>query len=112
MKAEWLARLRSPTMVSLGLGILACLLVVGLRSAGYLQFFELASYDAYLRVRERHTVPEPRLVLVQIMEEDIQRIQQWPPSDDRLADLLEAILSYHPRVIGLDLIPGFRRAAR
>jgi len=107
MKPEWLARLSSPTMVSLGLGILACLVVVGLRSAGYLQFVELASYDAFLRVKERHTVPEPRLVLVQIMEEDIQRIQQWPPSDDRLADLLEAILSYHPRVIGLDLYRDF-----
>jgi adenylate cyclase len=107
MKAEWLAKLRSPTLVSLGLGILACLLVVGLRSAGYLQFLELAAYDGYLRVRERHTVPEPRLVLVQIVEKDIQRIKQWPPSDDRLADLLEAILRYHPRVIGLDLYRDF-----
>jgi adenylate cyclase len=107
MKTDWLARLRSPTMVSLGLGILACLLVVGLRSAGFLQFLELASYDVFLRVKERHTVPEPRLVLVQIMEEDIQRIKQWPPSDDRLADLLAAILSYHPRVIGLDLYRDF-----
>jgi adenylate cyclase len=107
MKSEWLSRLRSPTLVSLGLGILACLLVVGLRSAGYLQFLELASYDAYIRVRERHTVPEPRVVLVQIVEGDIQRIQQWPPSDDRLADLLEAILSYSPRVIGVDLYRDF-----
>ena len=107
MKREWLARFRSPTMVSLGLGILACLVVVGLRSAGYLQFLELTSYDGYLRVRERHTVPEPRLVLVQIVEKDIQRIKQWPPSDDRLADLLEAILGYHPRVIGLDLYRDF-----
>ncbi len=107
LKAEWLAKLRSPTMVSLGLGILACLAVVGLRSAGYLQFLELASYDAYLKVKERHTVPEPRVVLVQIVEDDIQRIKQWPPSDDRLADLLEAILSYHPRVIGLDLYRDF-----
>jgi adenylate cyclase len=108
MKAEWLARLRSsPTLVSLGLGILACLVVVGLRSAGYLQFLELASYDAFLRVKERHTVPERRLILVQIVEDDIQRIQQWPPSDNRLADLLEAILRYHPRVIGVDLYRDF-----
>jgi adenylate cyclase len=107
MKAEWLERLRSPTLVSLGLGILACLLVLGLRGAGYLQFLELASYDAFLRVKERHTVPEPRLVLVQIVEEDIQRIQQWPPSDDRLADLLEALLDHGPRVIGVDLYRDF-----
>jgi adenylate cyclase len=107
MKAEWLARLQSVTLMSLGLGVLACLLVVGLRSAGYLQFLELASYDAFLRVKERHTVPEPRLVLVQIVEDDIQRIQQWPPSDDRLADLLEKLLDYSPRVIGVDLYRDF-----
>lgn len=107
MKVEWRERLRSPTLVSVALGILACLLVVGLRSAGYLQFLELASYDALLRVKERHTVHEPRLVVVQIVEEDIQRIRQWPPSDDRLADLLEALLGYSPRVIGVDLYRDF-----
>jgi adenylate cyclase len=90
-----------------GLGILACLLVVGLRSAGYLQFLELATYDAFLRVKERHTVHEPRLVVVQIVEDDIQRIRQWPPSDDKLADLLEALLGYSPRVIGVDLYRDF-----
>ena len=107
MQADWLARLRSPTAISLGLGVLACLLVVALRSAGYLQFLELASYDAFLRVKERHTVPEPRIVLVQIFEEDIQRIKQWPPSDERLADLLETLLGYAPRVIGVDLYRDF-----
>ena len=107
MKAEWLARLQSVTLMSLGLGVIACLLVVGLRSAGYLQFLELASYDVFLRVKERHTVPKPRLILVQIVEDDIQRIQQWPPSDDRLADLLEKLLDYSPRVIGVDLYRDF-----
>jgi adenylate cyclase len=107
MKTQWRERLQSPTLVSVGLGILACLLVVGLRSAGYLQFLELASYDALLRVKERHTVHEPRLVVVQIVEDDIQRIRQWPPSDDRLADLLEALLGYSPRVIGVDLYRDF-----
>ena len=107
MKTEWRERLQSPTLVSLGLGILACLLIVGLRSAGILTFLELTSYDAFLRVKERHTVPEPRLVLVQIVEEDIQRIQQWPPSDDRLADLLDKLLAYEPRVIGVDLYRDF-----
>ena len=107
MKSEWLERLRSPTLVSLGLGILASLLILGLRSAGYLTFLELASYDTFLRVKERHTVHESRLILVQIVEEDIQRIQQWPPSDDRLADLLEALLDYEPRVIGVDLYRDF-----
>jgi adenylate cyclase len=107
MPAEWLARLRSPTAISLGLGVLACLLVIALRSAGYLQFLELAAYDAFLRVKERHTVPEPRIVLVQIFEEDIQRIRQWPPSDDRLADLLDELLGYAPRVVGIDLYRDF-----
>jgi CHASE2 domain-containing sensor protein len=86
---------------------ICALLVVGLRSAGDLQFLELASYDVFLRVKERHTVPEPRLILVQIVEQDIQRIRQWPPSDDRLADLLQKLLDYSPRVIGVDLYRDF-----
>ena len=39
---EWL---RKPTVVSLVLGFAASLLVMGLRSAGVLEFVELAAYD-------------------------------------------------------------------
>ena len=103
MIAEWLEKLRAPTLVSLVLGLSASLIVIGLRSAGFLQFLELASYDIYLRLKEHHSVPEPHVVLVQTVEEDIQKLAEWPLSDRRMADVLEKLLAYEPRAIGVDL---------
>ena len=47
--ARWREKLGTPTAISLGLGLVASILVIGLRSAGVLQFVELATYDIYLR---------------------------------------------------------------
>ena len=49
MLAARLEKLRAPTLVSVALGVVASLVVIGLRSAGFFQFVELASYDIYLR---------------------------------------------------------------
>lgn len=103
MIAKWLEWLRRPTLVSIALGFAASLLVIGLRSAGFLQFAELATYDAYLRVKERQSVREPRIVLVQAVEEDIQKLGEWPISDRRMAEVLKKLLANNPRVVGVDL---------
>ncbi len=103
MIAKWLEWLRKPTPVSLALGFAATLLVIGLRSAGFLQFVELATYDAYLRVKEHQSVPEPRIVLVQTVEEDIQKLGEWPISDRRMAEVLKKVLASNPRAVGVDL---------
>jgi adenylate cyclase len=97
---EWL---RWPTVVSLVLGLTASLLVIGLRSVGGLQFVELATYDGYLRVKESQTVREPRIVLVQTVEEDIQKLKEWPLSDRRMTETLRKILAANPRAVGVDL---------
>ena len=101
--AERLEWLRGPTLVSVALGFAASLLVIELRSAGFLQFAELATYDAYLRVKERQSVPEPRVVLVQTVEEDIQKLGEWPISDRRMAEVLKKLLANNPRAVGVDL---------
>ena len=103
MIAERLEQLRAPTLVSVALGLVASLLVIGLRSAGFLQFVDLAGYDLYLRLKERHTVPEPRVVLVQTVENDIQKLAEWPLSDRHMAEVLDKLLEYDPRAIGVDL---------
>jgi adenylate cyclase len=99
-RLDWL---RKPTVVSLLLGFAASLLVIGLRSAGLLQFVELATYDAYLRVKEHQSVREPRVVLVQTVEEDIQKLKEWPLSDRRMTETLRKILAGNPRAVGVDL---------
>ena len=83
LNAEQLEKLRAP-LISLSLGIIAGLVIIGLRSAGYLQFVELANYDIYLRMKEQITIAEPRIVLIQTVEEDIQKLAEWPISDQNM----------------------------
>ena len=103
MIAEQLERLRSPVVVSLALGLVASVLIIGLRSLGFFQFVELATYDIYLRLKEQQSVPEPRVVLVQTVETDIQRLGEWPLTDSRMAETLKKLLAHEPRAIGVDL---------
>jgi adenylate cyclase len=103
MIAELLEKLRAPILVSLALGLAASLVVIGIRSAGLLQFMELANYDIYLRLKEQQYVPEPRIVLVQTVEEDIQKLAEWPLSDHHMAETLSKLLAHEPRAIGVDL---------
>lgn len=99
-KLEWL---RSPTLVSLALGFVASLVVIGLRTAGFLQFVELATYDVYLRVKEHKSVLEPRVVLVQAFEADIQKLAEWPVSDRNMYEVLRKLLADDPVAVGVDL---------
>jgi adenylate cyclase len=62
---------------------------------------ELAIYDA-LRTSWVRTAPADDVFLVGMTEADIRR-WQYPLSDDFLADLLERLVSWHPRAIGVDI---------
>lgn len=102
MITDKLEKLRAP-LIGLALGFVACLVVIGLRGVGLFQFVELANYDIYLRLKEQHTVIEPRVVLVQTVEEDIQKLGEWPLTDSRMAKVFENLLINNPRAIGVDL---------
>jgi len=102
MNTEQLEKLRAP-LISLSLGIIAGLVIIGLRSAGFLQFVELANYDIYLRLKEQQNTSEPRVVLIQTVEEDIQKLAEWPLTDQSLLKTFEGLLIHNPRAIGVDL---------
>jgi len=102
MISEWFERTRIPVTV-VALGLVAGLLVIGLRSIGFLQFIELANYDVYLRLKEQQSVNEPRVVLVQTVEEDIQKLGEWPLTDSSMTSVFEKLLIHEPRIIGVDL---------
>ena len=103
MIKEQLDRLRVPVVISLALGLIASAIIIGLRSAGFFQFVELATYDIYLRLKEQHSLAEPRVVLVQTIEPDIQKLGEWPLTDSRMAETLKKLLAHEPRAIGVDL---------
>ncbi|MGB3789114.1 MAG: EAL domain-containing protein [Phormidesmis sp.] len=78
------------------------LLLIGLRQLGGLQPLELPAYDYMMRLRPDKG-PDPRLLIVEVTEQDVSAQSEWPMSDQTLADLLDAIQSHSPRVIGLDI---------
>jgi CHASE2 domain-containing sensor protein len=81
-------------------------LVMGVRYLGLLQSLELQAFDRLLQLRPDEK-PDSRLLVVTITEEDVQAQSQEPRrgslSDQSLAQLLEKLEAYQPRVIGLDI---------
>lgn len=82
--------------------VLAAAAVVGARSLGLLEAFELVAYDAYTHLRYSDPVPDARIALVTITERDVLA-SGWPLSDDVLARAIEAVARHEPRAIGLDI---------
>ncbi|HEY9598271.1 MAG TPA: CHASE2 domain-containing protein [Cyanophyceae cyanobacterium] len=83
-----------------GIAIIGLVLIT--RLTGLLQFQELVAFDHFLRLRPAESA-DTRIVIVGIDENDIKRIGNYPIPDQTLANLLQKLQSYHPRVIGLDL---------
>jgi CHASE2 domain-containing sensor protein len=77
-------------------------MLMGARSLGILQSWELKSYD--LLLRQRPSEPEDsRILLVGANEEDI-RTYKHPLPDAVLAQLIEKLDQYRPVAIGLDIV--------
>src|SRR5262245_12128291 len=86
--------LRNPALKAL---LATQIIVVGIilaRGHGWLQPFELLTYDA-LRVAWAGHQPSSRIFLVGGSEDDIADFD-WPLTDGQLAELLERIASWNP----------------
>ncbi|GAB4355149.1 MAG: adenylate/guanylate cyclase domain-containing protein [Methylohalobius crimeensis] len=91
-----------PALICVLLAHLVFFLIIGLRWGGHLQALELAVYDRFLNRRAQTKTLGSRIVLIGITEKDFER-SGWPLSDALLRMLLQKLLAYQPRVIGLDL---------
>jgi adenylate cyclase len=76
--------------------------LLGVQQLGGLQPLELVAFDTMVRLRPDRGV-DPRLLVVTITESDIRQLQRWPPSDQTVAQVLQALQQHQPQVIGLDL---------
>ncbi len=96
----------SPGLVSLLIGVLACGAVLLVRNFGRFQWLELRVYDTFLRWRARNATDDPRIVLIEITEDDISnpKLGDWPVWDADLAKLLRILEDQKPCAIGVDLI--------
>ena len=93
----------SPRGVSLliVLFVFCCTLVV--QRSGWLQFLEFRAYDFFIRFQPKAASSDP-IVIVEMTEADIHSpLLDYPIHDDKLAELLRALESDHPAVIGLDI---------
>lgn len=89
----------SPVLVA---SLAATGLVVGARQARWLEPLELFAYDRMVQLRP--ALPrDPRLLIVEVTEADIEALQQWPMSDAVMNQLLKNLEQHQPTVIGLDI---------
>ncbi len=89
--------------------ILTTSLVMGVRSLGLLEFFELKAYDAFMQMRPAEP-PDDRILIIGITEEDLQNQPDRGNasiSDRNLELLLEKLDALGARTIGLTLLRSF-----
>ncbi|MDB9448046.1 CHASE2 domain-containing serine/threonine-protein kinase [Anabaena sp. CS-542/02] len=80
---------------------IATVLILGLQKLQVLQVLELKVYDQMMQMRS-DPGPDPRLLIVSITEEDLQR-WGWPLSGEVLNQLLSKLEEHQPIAIGLDI---------
>ncbi|NER00076.1 MAG: CHASE2 domain-containing protein, partial [Cyanothece sp. SIO2G6] len=100
-----LARINQPFTIMEGLLspiILFSFIVIILRYLGVFQDLELATFDQLVRLLPKE-LPDDRIVIVGIDEEDISNFRSHPLSDETISQVLRNIKAQNPRVIGLDI---------
>ncbi|HBB34747.1 MAG TPA: hypothetical protein DDZ80_30335 [Cyanobacteria bacterium UBA8803] len=91
--------LRHPALVA---SLTVTGLVVGARQLNLLEPLELTAYDRMMQLRPA-LPPDPRLLIVEITEADIQALEQWPMTDAVMNQLFQKLEQHQPAVIGLDI---------
>jgi CHASE2 domain-containing sensor protein len=89
-------------------------MLVGVRSLGVIQQWEMSAFDWMMRMRPNEGLDQ-RLLLVIVTEEDIQAQKQRQKSslsDEALQKLLQKLEAYQPRAIGLDIYRDFSVEAK
>ncbi|MEH2001870.1 MAG: CHASE2 domain-containing protein [Nostoc sp.] len=91
--------------------LIVAISTIGLRYLGVFEKIELQTFDQILRLRPNED-PDPRLIIIEITEKDIQSRQETTLglksiSDSTLATLLKQLQKYQPRIIGLDIYRDF-----
>ena len=83
-------------------GAIATGILMGIRCLGWLQPLELNAYDHLMRLRPSQGSTDPRILVVEVAQSDIQRYG-YPQSDATLATAIQKLSQMQPRAIGLDM---------
>jgi CHASE2 domain-containing sensor protein len=86
-------------------GVISTVFILGIRFLGTLEPFELWVYDRLLANRPQLEMPDPRILVVTITQEDLKKLGEIQPiSDRRILEIMEIINDAKPKVIGLNVI--------
>ncbi|CDM93920.1 MAG: CHASE2 domain-containing protein [Limnospira maxima] len=92
---------------SFGLTSLAItLMILIIRQLGILQGWELRLYDHLMRSRPPEP-PDPRILVIEVTENDLQLRQEYSISDGTLSQVLQQLEPHEPRAIGLTIYRDF-----
>ncbi|HBB33669.1 MAG TPA: adenylate/guanylate cyclase domain-containing protein [Cyanobacteria bacterium UBA8803] len=83
--------------------IAVALPLLGMRHLGGLEPLEIAAFDQLVRLKPAEPNSDPRILVVEIGERDIDKQKRWPISDRVVAQVLSKLQAAKPAVIGLDL---------
>ena len=100
--AKYIKKNNSRTISSLIASLLISSIIISIRQLGGLEFLEILAYDFLIGVANK-TYTDPRLLIVEITERDIENQNRWPISDATFAQLIQQLQEYQPKVIGLDV---------
>jgi len=98
-KKNWLSTYKSSLFL---LTIFVTLAVMGVRRLGTLQALELLAYDWMVNLHNEDKT-DPRLLVVEITDQDIEQQKNFPITDDVIAKALQNIQQHQPKAIGFDL---------
>lgn len=98
---NWWRKLPHQRYMSLLLGAVTTSGVLAARTVGAFQVWELHAFDWMMNHRLAEQADD-RIVVIGITEDDIDRSQSAVISDVMLGDVIEAIKTQNPTVIGLD----------
>jgi CHASE2 domain-containing sensor protein len=89
--------------------------MMGIRSLGFLQTWELKTFDRLMQLQPDEP-PDPRITIITITEADIQaqnpEARQGSLANDTLDRLLQKLNTHQPRIIGLDIYRPFTLSAK
>ncbi|MGF1590861.1 MAG: EAL domain-containing protein [Pleurocapsa sp.] len=77
-------------------------IVLGIRRLGALQALELVAYDWMVNLQSKNEI-DPRLLVVEITDQDIEQQKNFPIVDEVIAQVLKNLQQHQPKVIGFDL---------
>ena len=93
------------------LTVFVAIAVMGGRRLGGLQALELIAYDWMVNLHKEDKI-DPKLLIVEITDPDIEQQQTFPIVDKTIAKALKNIQQHQPKVIGFDLYREVALSAR